>query len=266
MQMENLINMNKDDIQKNSIIVSNGVESSTSPKSEISYMDEISEKDEFSNISLKTEKEETKEIEEVKEIAVKEENEETEEEKKYKNILPTFPREVYEDLPEILSKAVAKGISDEDKDILLLGSIVSLSACMSNVSGIYDQREVFPNLFLFVTAKASAGKGRLALCRKLVEPIHKELLEKQRQDMVEYKSALQLFKATSSSSELGKPQEPPQKTLIIPANSSATSVFQILNDNNGVGLIFETEGDTLAHAFKSEYGNYSDGFRKAFHH
>ena len=264
--MENLINMNKDDIQKNSIIVSNGVESSTSPKSEISYMDEISEKDELSNISLKTEKEETKEIEEVKEIAVMEENEETEEEEKYKNILPTFPREVYEDLPEILSKAVAKGISDEDKDILLLGSIVSLSACMSNVSGIYDQREVFPNLFFFVTAKASAGKGRLALCRKLVEPIHKELLEKQRQDMVEYKSALQLFKATSSSSELGKPQEPPQKTLIIPANSSATSVFQILNDNNGVGLIFETEGDTLAHAFKSEYGNYSDGFRKAFHH
>jgi hypothetical protein len=31
-------------------------------------------------------------------------------------------------------------------------------------------------------------------------------------------------------------------------------------------LIFETEGDTLAQAFKSDYGNYSDGFRKAFHH
>ncbi|HAH23070.1 MAG TPA: DNA primase, partial [Prolixibacteraceae bacterium] len=30
--------------------------------------------------------------------------------------------------------------------------------------------------------------------------------------------------------------------------------------------IFETEGDTLAQAFKSDYGNYSDGFRKAFHH
>jgi hypothetical protein len=43
-------------------------------------------------------------------------------------------------------------------------------------------------------------------------------------------------------------------------------VPQILNDNAGVGLMFETEGDTLAQTFKSEHGNYSDGFRKAFHH
>ena len=62
------------------------------------------------------------------------------------------------------------------------------------------------------------------------------------------------------------PQEPPIKTLLIPANSSATSVYQVLNDNGGVGLIFETEGDTLANTFKSDYGNFSDGFRKAFHH
>lgn len=40
----------------------------------------------------------------------------------------------------------------------------------------------------------------------------------------------------------------------------------MLNDNGGVGLIFETEGDTLANSFKSDYGNFSDGFRKAFHH
>ena len=30
--------------------------------------------------------------------------------------------------------------------------------------------------------------------------------------------------------------------------------------------MFETEGDTLANVFASDYGNYSDGFRKAFHH
>ena len=30
-------------------------------------------------------------------------------------------------------------------------------------------------------------------------------------------------------------------------------------------MIFETEGDTLAQTFKSEHGNYSDDFRKAFH-
>ena len=40
----------------------------------------------------------------------------------------------------------------------------------------------------------------------------------------------------------------------------------MLKENNEKGLIFETEGDTLAQTFKSEHGNYSDGFRKAFHH
>ena len=181
--------------------------------------------------------------------------------------LPTFPDVCYENIPSILSRAVAKGSTPEDKDILLLGSIVTLSACLPNVSGTYDQREVYPNLFLFVTAKASAGKGRLTLCRELVSPIHKVLVDKQKQEMIEYKSAVQLFKATSGrSSDLGSPQEPPLRALIIPANSSATSMFQILNDNEGIGLMFETEGDTLAQAFKSEHGNYSDGFRKAFHH
>ena len=54
--------------------------------------------------------------------------------------------------------------------------------------------------------------------------------------------------------------------LFIPANCSATGNFQLLHDNDGHGLIFETEGDTLSLAFKSDHGNFSDGFRKAFHH
>jgi len=231
----------------------------TSPTSEISSEVKTSETGKtakpkkVTKSSAKTKKEKT------------EEEAETEESGKVN--LPTFPDECYENLPGLINRAVIKGTSAEDKDILLLGSIVTFSACLPNISGTYDRREVFPNLFLFVTAKASAGKGRLTLCRKLVDPIHKELLERQRQEMVEYKSALQLFKATSGrNSDLGRPQEPALKALIIPANSSATSVFQILNDNEGIGLIFETEGDTLALAFKSEHGNYSDGFRKAFHH
>ena len=66
--------------------------------------------------------------------------------------------------------------------------------------------------------------------------------------------------------EAAEPQEPPFLSLFIPANSTATVVYQTLSENNGVGLLFETEGDTLANAFNSDLGNYSDGFRKAFHH
>jgi hypothetical protein len=181
--------------------------------------------------------------------------------------LCSFPSEIFEQLPDLLRRITVKGTSPEDKDILLLGSLVSMSACLPNVYGVYAEREVFANLFLFVTAQASAGKGRLTLCRKLVEPIHKALREQNRAEFESYQRDLTEYAAAKSDKvNMEKPQEPPLKMLVIPANNSATGLFQILNDNNGKGLIFETEGDTLAQTFKSEHGNYSDGFRKAFHH
>ena len=181
--------------------------------------------------------------------------------------LCSFPPEIFDHLPDLLRRVTVKGTSPEDKDILLLGSLVSMSACLPNVYGVYAEREVFANLFLFVTAQASAGKGRLTLCRKLVEPIHKALREQNKAEYESYQRDLTEYAAAKGDKvNMEKPQEPPLKMLVIPANNSATGLFQILNDNNGKGLIFETEGDTLALTFKSEHGNYSDGFRKAFHH
>jgi len=181
--------------------------------------------------------------------------------------LCSFPSEIFDQLPDLLRRITVKGTSPEDKDILLLGSLVSMSACLPNVYGVYAEREVFANLFLFVTAQASAGKGRLTLCRKLVEPIHKALREQNKAEFEAFQRDLTEYAAAKSDKvNMEKPQEPPLKMLVIPANNSATGLFQILNDNNGKGLIFETEGDTLALTFKSEHGNYSDGFRKAFHH
>jgi len=166
-----------------------------------------------------------------------------------------------------LQHVTAKATSPEDKDLLLLGSLVVISACLPNVFGNYDERKVFPNLFLFLTATASAGKGRLTLCRKLVYPIHKALREQYKVLYDKYKQEKALFNSTKKDqSEMYEPQEPPMLALFMPANSSATAFFQILNYNKGAGLMFETEGDTLAQTFKSEHGNFSDGFRKAFHH
>jgi hypothetical protein len=169
-------------------------------------------------------------------------------------------------LPDFLQRVTAKATSAEDKDLLLLGSLVAISPCLPNIYGIYAERTVYPNLFLFVTAQASAGKGRLTLCRKLVEPIHRTLREQSKAEQQEYQRQLTEYSMAKDKTDMERPQEPPLKMLIIPANNSATGLFRILNDNKGIGLIFETEGDTLAQTFKSEHGNYSDGFRKAFHH
>lgn len=178
--------------------------------------------------------------------------------------LPTFSQEIYSFLPSLLTQVINKSNNFEDADILILGSLTVISACLPNISGNYAEREVFPNLFTFISAQASAGKGRLTLCRHLVKPIHNNLKKIYSAEMEEYRHLLNDYSQDKKNRE--PPTEPPIKTLLIPANSSATSVYQVLNDNGGVGLIFETEGDTLANTFKSDYGNFSDGFRKAFHH
>jgi hypothetical protein len=178
----------------------------------------------------------------------------------------TFSQSIHDQLPDILKRIVADAVSEVDADLLILGSLTVFSACLPNVYGVYDRREVFSNLFLYVTAQASAGKGRLSLCRHLAAPLHRELREQYIKSMEQYKHEQLQYVLDKKKGEAKEPEEPPFLTLFIPANSTATVVYQTLSQNNGVGLLFETEGDTLANAFNSDLGNYSDGFRKAFHH
>lgn len=198
------------------------------------------------------------------EVEEDEENEETGRSKPVKT--DTFSQTVGGQLPDILKRIVADAVSAVDADLLILGSLTVFSACLPNVYGVYDRREVFSNLFLYVTASASAGKGRLSLCRHLAAPLHRELREQYRKSMERYKQEQLQYVMNKKKGEAAEPEEPPFLTLFIPANSTATVVYQTLSQNNGVGLLFETEGDTLANAFNSDLGNYSDGFRKAFHH
>jgi hypothetical protein len=198
------------------------------------------------------------------EVEEDEENEEAGRSKPVKT--DTFSQTVGGQLPGILKRIVADAVSPVDADLLILGSLTVFSACLPNVYGVYDRREVFSNLFLYVTASASAGKGRLSLCRHLAAPLHRELREQYRKSMEKYKQEQLQYVMNKKKGEASEPEEPPFLTLFIPANSTATVVYQTLSQNNGVGLLFETEGDTLANAFNSDLGNYSDGFRKAFHH
>lgn len=177
-----------------------------------------------------------------------------------------FPDEVYASLPGLLADVCSYGLSPEDTDMLLLGAITVLSSCLTRVSGIYGQRQVYPNLFLFVSARASAGKGRLTLCRHLVDVVHGELRRRNRLEWETYRREKAAYDKQKRKEAAEEPRQPPVRMLFIPANSTSTALFQTLNDNEGRALMFETEGDTLANTFRSEHGNYSDGLRKAFHH
>jgi Protein of unknown function (DUF3987)/VirE N-terminal domain len=181
--------------------------------------------------------------------------------------MPKLPDDIFPTLPTFLKSIVSVATSNEERDILLLSSLVTLSVALPNIVGKYDDKFYKANLFLFITAKASAGKGIIIHCRKLVEPIHNSLKQRAKMLKREYESDMAIFNANKGKdTTVEKPTKPPQTMLFIPANNSSTGFFELLNDNEGKGIIFETEADTMAQSFKNDYGNYSDGFRKAFHH
>ena len=181
--------------------------------------------------------------------------------------MPTLPDAVFDTIPEFLKHITQVATTKEERDILLLGSLVTLSVAFPKLIGKYGDNPVNTNLFIFISAKASAGKGILIHCRKLVEPIHLALRHQAKLMKQQFEVDMQEFNANKGKdANTEKPQKPPQKMLFIPANNSATGFLEILGDSDKRGLIFETEGDTLAKAFKSDYGDFSDGFRNAFQH
>jgi hypothetical protein len=179
---------------------------------------------------------------------------------------PFFDKSIYENLPPLLQKA-CEPFEGRERDLCLIGTITVLSACMPNIYGLYHKSKVYPNLYLFVAAPASAGKGVLNYCRNIAMPIHNEFKEYNTSAATKYREELRYYKEEHKTNpDILKPIIPPKKMLFVPANNSASGAFQLLGFNDGKGLIFETEGDTLSFTFKTDYGNYSDGFRKAYHH
>lgn len=122
-----------------------------------------------------------------------------------------------------------------------------LSACLPNVTGKYDGDRVGPNLYLFVVAAFGAGKGGARYAKKLGEKIHRA-------------------KRDCTAEERSEQETPKKNMLFIPANSSRTGAIELLADNDGKGIVFETEADTLTETVAQDYGNYSDALRAAYHH
>lgn len=194
-------------------------------------------------------------------------SEEKETIKEVKPKSPTFSTSLIPQLPQLLQDMLKHSKTDQEKDLMILGAITTISACLPKLYGIYDGDKIYPNLYLFVSAPAASGKGKIKFCKRLVNLIHIKMQAETKLLKEQYDFKLAFYNKHSKKDEtLNKPPKPPLKMLYIPANNSSSGMFQLLFENEGKGLIFETEADTLAKNFTKDYGDYSDGFRNAFHH
>lgn len=179
--------------------------------------------------------------------------------------LPVFPEGIYDNLPGLLRKVTELMVTPQERSLVLIGSIATLSSALLPMYTIYFGKTIYPNMYLFVPGPAGAGKGKLDFCFKLVKPIHKEKLEHWNIAKDEYKKEYARYKRQKKGDNIDPPEKPLIQLLRIPANSSATSFAQAMAENGNL-LLFETEGDTVVNTFNSDFGNYSDSFRKAFAH
>jgi len=183
-------------------------------------------------------------------------------------LLTSIPKDVYNGLPAFFQQIVNVAKNDTERDILLLGSLATISAVLPNIKGVYDGKYVYASLYFFLEGMPGSGKAKLDHCRKLVKPIQDHYNNLYKKEHKKYQTKMALYREQRKDDpSLVPPEEPKQVLIILPANISAAGLYELLSNNKGSGLIFETEGDTLAEAFRNkDFGNFSDAFRKAFHH
>ena len=185
---------------------------------------------------------------------------------------PTIPIALYMQMPDLLKQGAMAFTDERERDVFLTGALAILSGCLPGVKGVYAGNEVFPNLFSFAIAPAASGKGALKFAKMLADEYHSFVLTASReaeshfnQEMSEHKQKLHSKKKSDTSME-ELPIKPSFKVVYIPANTSYAKILWHLEQNEGTGIICETEADTLGNVFKQEWGSYSDMLRKSFHH
>lgn len=183
--------------------------------------------------------------------------------------------EIARELPGVLKELCNYLVDENEKEVFLIGALGVISGLLPNVVGLYSGKGISPNLYVYVLAGYGGGKGGLDFARKLGEYIHKEKRDRAKILLADYLKEMEVYKKElkeynkskdKDNNPPVKPVKPPTLMLYIPANNSKSGVYQLLEENEGQGIIFESEGDTLADALKQDYGNFSDTLRKAFHH
>lgn len=177
---------------------------------------------------------------------------------------PPLP-DVYADLPALLREAARTFEQRHERDVFITAALPALAACMPRVHGYYGHvpEPLRPHLYTAAVAGAAGGKGPLKWGKRLADRVNRRILERSEAEIERWKQEREL--AEKRDERFDRP-EPPKKSLLLPANTSAASFHGGLKDRDEHALVVETEIDTLTNALGQEWGKFDDTLRKAWHH
>lgn len=178
---------------------------------------------------------------------------------------PAFPDYPW---PPFIKQMIDCGNSIAQRDILLLGVFTVLGGTLNKrVRVLYGQKYMYPCLQTFIVAPPASGKGALTWVRRLAEPIHEEMMARYKDSLKNYREEKNRWDSLGKKrSETPEPEQPPLKMFLIAGDNSGTGILENLIEADGVGLICETEADTVSTAIGTDYGHWSDTLRKCYDH
>ena len=178
---------------------------------------------------------------------------------------PAFPDYPW---PPFIKQMIDCGNSIAQRDILLLGVFTVLGGTLNKrVRVLYGQKDMYPCLQTFIVAPPASGKGALTWVRRLAEPIHEEMMARYKDSLKNYREEKNRWDSLGKKrSETLEPEQPPLKMFLIAGDNSGTGILENLIEADGVGLICETEADTVSTAIGADHGHWSDTLRKCHDH
>lgn len=177
-----------------------------------------------------------------------------------------------DDLPSFLQSVFDSQEDTIGRDKMLLGTINIVSGLLpKSLYSIYDRRKVFPPIYTIIWGPFGSLKGELEACKGIAIPIKNEMRANYEEEQKRYEEEFAEWerknKDKKNSERTPAPKEPVKRSPFIAANSSASAVYRALDANEGWGIMFETEADTITNMIgNKDYGDYSDLLRKAHHH
>lgn len=175
-----------------------------------------------------------------------------------------MPSEIFDNLPDFLGDACAQ-LDSTEREVFLVTALGVLSGCLPNIHGHYDGKFYSPHLFVYLLGGYGTGKGSAEIARALGAAIHQRKKDEAKTAFANYAADLAAWN-DAPAPKGARPIKPKQTVLFIPADNRRGGTIQLLDENDGSGIIFETEADTVTDSIAAEHGSFSDIFRKAFHH
>ena len=194
---------------------------------------------------------------------------------------PTIRAEVFASLPPALAEAIRQYESDEEKSIALLSAITTTAAGLNGIKIPYRKKRYSCNLYQVIVGPPASNKGISIHSRAILNKVQTRLKKEYVVEMAKYKQTLKEKNQKDNQESIDSLEvkeleeiniksesitviekydldynleEPNQKHIILPSDISSAALVDLVDRNEGFGLVFDSEAQTILNTFKQDWG------------